>query len=217
MIILTNTGLPLEQARRLVLWIFEVHSTMVSTAAPSFVVVDLRCRIRYASAGGQGDSDLKRIIINRVRLQPDVEAFVRGLASVDRNEVPSPVRFRFLDDDRILRVVRVTGDEGTMFILSIEEDRNRSSLVRAARRHELTRRETEVLALILDGSSAGEIAEALAISEHTVQGYFKRLLYKTGARNRVSMVAGILDWDSAMRVAPSLERSRVPAEVTTAV
>src|SRR5579863_7247346 len=152
---------------------------MVSDAGPSFVVVDSRCRIKYASAGSHGDGDLNRLLINRVKLQPEVETFVRGLATPGRDEAPSPVRFRFLDDERILRVVRVVGDEGAVFILNIEEDRNRNSLIRAARRHELTRRETEVLALILDGSSAGEIADLLAISEHTVQGYFKRLLFKT--------------------------------------
>jgi DNA-binding CsgD family transcriptional regulator len=190
---------------------------VVPNAAPSFVVVDSRCRIRYASASDQGDSDLKRIIINLVMLRPDVEAFVRELAAVDRDGAASPVRFTFLDDERVLRVVRVIGDEGTVFILSIEEDRNRGSLLRAARRHELTRRETEVLGLILDGSSAGEIAEALAISEHTVQGYFKRLLYKTGARNRVSMVAGILDWNSHMRAEPSIARGHFTVEATTAV
>jgi DNA-binding CsgD family transcriptional regulator len=190
---------------------------MVSNPAPSFVVVDSRCRIKYASAGTQGDCDLSRILVNRVKLQPDVEAFVRGLAAVDRDETASPVRFNFLDDYRILRVVRVVGDEGTVFILSVEEDRNRSSLLRAARRHELTRRETEVLGLILDGSSAGEIGKALAISEHTVQGYFKRLLFKTGARNRVSMVAGILDWDPQTRAGASVAQARFAAEVTAAV
>jgi DNA-binding CsgD family transcriptional regulator len=191
---------------------------MVSNAAPSFVVVDSRCRIKYASAGGcHGEGDLKRIIVNRVKLQPAVEEFVRELVAGERDESPSPVRFRFLDDDRILRVVRVVGEEGAVFILSVEEDRNRSSLMRAARRHELTRRETEVLALILDGSSAGEIAELLAISEHTVQGYFKRLLFKTQARNRVSMVAGILDWDSQMRADPGTTRERFTAEVSAAV
>ncbi len=189
---------------------------MAFKAAPSFVVVDLHYRIRYASPGGQGVSDLKRMIVNRIQLQPDVEAFVRAFAAVNRDEVASPTRFSFLDDDRILRIVRVTGEEGTMFILSLEEDRNRSSLLRAARRHELTRRETEVLALILDGSSAGEIAQVLAISEHTVQGYFKRLLHKTGARNRVSMVAGVLDWDSEMRAQPSSVRERLP-QATRAV
>jgi DNA-binding CsgD family transcriptional regulator len=188
---------------------------MISNAAPSFVVVDSRCRIKYASAGGgHGEGDLKRIIVNRVKLQPAVEAFVRELAAGDQDA--SPVRFRFLDDDQVLRVVRVVGEEGAVFILSVEEDRNRSSLMRAARRHELTRRETEVLALILDGSSAGEIADLLAISEHTVQGYFKRLLFKTRARNRVSMVAGILDWDSQMRADAGTVRERVATEVAVA-
>jgi DNA-binding CsgD family transcriptional regulator len=190
---------------------------VVSNAAPSVVVVDSRCRIRYASEGGQGDTDLERIIINRVRLQPDVEAYVRGLAAADRVAPTSPVRFSLLDDFRILRAVRVIGDGSTMFILSIEEDRNRSSLLRAARRHELTRRETEVLGLILDGSSASEIADALAISEHTVHGYYKRLLYKTGARNRVSMVAGILDWNRPMRASTSITAGCVPAEATTVI
>jgi DNA-binding CsgD family transcriptional regulator len=190
---------------------------MVSNGAPSFVVVDSRCRIRYASAGGHGEGDLKRIIVNRVKLQPDIEAFVGGLSAADRDHPASPVRFNFLDDDRFLRVVRVVGDEGSMYILSVEEDRNRSSLLRAARRHELTRRETEVLGLILDGLNAGEIAEALAISEHTVQGYFKRLLYKTGARNRVSMVAGILDWNPQLRATRSATRGCIPAEATAAV
>lgn len=189
---------------------------MISKAAPSFVVVDSRCRIRYASENGQGDTDLERLIINRAKLQPDVEAFVRGLTGADSDEPVSPVRFNVLDDFRILRVARVTGD-GTMFILSIEEDRNRSGLMRAARRHELTRRETEVLGLILDGSSAGEIAKALAISEHTVQGYFKRLLFKTGARNRVSMVAGILDWNRQTRTSTSISEEYVSRKATALV
>lgn len=195
------------------LQILKVLSKMIFKASPSFVVVDLHCRIRYASPG----SDLKRIMINRARLQPDVEAFVGGLTAAERDEAPSPARCTFLDDDCMLRVVRVIGDEGTVFILSLEENSNRSNLTRAARRHELTRRETEVLALILDGSNAGEIAQMLAISEHTVQGYFKRLLHKTGARNRVSMVAGVLDWNSqtAANLLPASER--LPSQTRTAV
>lgn len=188
---------------------------MIFKAAPSFVVVDSHCRIRYASPCRQDESDLKHMMINRLRLQPDVEAFVRELAATKVEEPASPARCTFLDDDRILRVVRVIGEEGTVFILSLEEDSNRNNLVRAARRHELTRRETEVLALILDGSNAGEIAQMLAISEHTVQGYFKRLLHKTGARNRVSMVAGVLDWNVPARVDDSMMGAGVRVKTGT--
>jgi DNA-binding CsgD family transcriptional regulator len=160
------------------------------------VVVDARCRIRYVSLrddDSQGDLDL--ILESRSKLQPDVETFVRGLAA-ERDEDAAPVRIGVLNGDRVLRAVRVVGSDGTLFILNVEEDLNSTSLMRAARRHQLTRRETQVLSLILDGSSAGEISQMLALSEHTVQGYFKRLLFKTGARNRVSMAASIFNWDT---------------------
>ena len=176
-------------------------------SSPSFVVVDTRCRVRYVSAP---DGEFNRLVVSRVKLQDDVEAFIRKLAA-EPEEAASPVSVGLLSDNLVLRVVRVVGGEGIMFILSVEEDRNCDSLARAARRHQLTRRETEVLSLILDGSSAGEIAQMLALSEHTVQGYFKRLLFKTGARNRVSMVAGIFDWDPQMRGARSIA-SRVRAQ-----
>ena len=53
----------------------------------------------------------------------------------------------------------------------------------------------------------------LALSEHTVQGYFKRLLFKSGARNRVSMVAGMFDWETRSReIAPVTELARIQAE-----
>jgi DNA-binding CsgD family transcriptional regulator len=168
-----------------------VKSTYVGPS-PSFAIIDAQCSIRYVSAA---NGDLKLITSNSVELQPEVEAFIRALPF--ESEDWSTLRSTMLSDHRALRVVRVVGSEGTMFVLSIDNflDDHRDCLERAARRHQLTRRETEVLSLILDGSSAGEIARMLTLSEHTVQGYFKRLLFKTGARNRVSMVAGIFDWD----------------------
>jgi len=165
-------------------------------ASQTFVVVDEHGRVRYVSPDPGGENDLGRLLANAGTLQPEVEVFVRGIAE---GNSPSPVRTTFLDDDYVLRAMRLVGAQGTMFVLSVERDRNRESLARAARRHLLTRRETSVLKLILDGLSCGEIAGALGISEHTVQGYFKRLLAKTGARNRVSMVAQILNWQPAIR------------------
>ncbi len=165
-------------------------------ASPSFVVVDARCRIKYVSAGGS-DEELKRIVASPVELQPEVEAFLRdGLGG----EACSAVRTAYLSGEHVLRVARLFGEGGAMFVLTVEEDANRKSLSRAVRRYQLTRRETAVLTLILDGLNASEIGGSLTISENTVQGYFKRLLAKTGSRNRVAMVAKILDWQPHVKM-----------------
>jgi len=106
-------------------------------------------------------------------------------------------RIAFIDDSRFIRLMTLEGSAGRMFALTLEYDRRRDSLARAARRYALTKRETQVLGHILQGASTNEVAAALNLAETTVQGYFKRLLGKTQARNRAAMVAAVCDWEGA--------------------
>jgi DNA-binding CsgD family transcriptional regulator len=52
----------------------------------------------------------------------------------------------------------------------------------------LTRREREVLALLADGRTTGEVAVALSISVMTVQSHVKNVLAKLGVHSKVEAI-----------------------------
>ena len=53
----------------------------------------------------------------------------------------------------------------------------------------LTHREAEILALIAQGLTNGEIAGRLFLSNHTVKTHINRIFAKTGSRDRVAAIA----------------------------
>jgi DNA-binding CsgD family transcriptional regulator len=67
----------------------------------------------------------------------------------------------------------------------------------------LTRREIEIVRCIAEGRTAGETAETLTVSEHTVTNHLGNVYRKFGARNRVEVLKlavskGILPVDELM-------------------
>jgi DNA-binding NarL/FixJ family response regulator len=97
----------------------------------------------------------------------------------------------------VLRVSRLAGSAGSYVAVFIEHGTRREDLTGTAERYNLTRREVEVLTLILNGLSGSEIAQNLSIAETTVADYVKQLLRKTGAKNRADMLARVLGWNGS--------------------
>jgi len=58
---------------------------------------------------------------------------------------------------------------------------------RFVEKHEISKRESEVVRLICEGNSNQEISEALFISLQTVKDHTHRIFVKTGVRNRVQL------------------------------
>jgi DNA-binding CsgD family transcriptional regulator len=58
-----------------------------------------------------------------------------------------------------------------------------------AKAHDLTRRERQLVTLMLDGLATKQLAAALCISPHTVQDHLKAIFAKTGLRSRRELVS----------------------------
>jgi len=108
---------------------------------------------------------------------------------------------------KTIRLLQLASSDGPLFGLVVEGDRDDGAIARAAARYLLTRRQTEVLVLVLGGASASDIARSLVISEYTAQGYVKGLLAKTDSRNRAAMVAKVLNWKQPRPAQPRNARA----------
>ncbi|MBR1606141.1 MAG: hypothetical protein IJ664_00395 [Clostridia bacterium] len=58
--------------------------------------------------------------------------------------------------------------------------------------HDLSARERDMLRLLLEGKTNGEIAQILSISENTVKFHIRNLLQKTGCKNRNDLLAAYM-------------------------
>jgi DNA-binding CsgD family transcriptional regulator len=59
--------------------------------------------------------------------------------------------------------------------------------------YDLTARERDIVALLLDGSDTRTLSERLYLSPHTIQDHLKSIFAKTGVRTRKELVATLAD------------------------
>jgi DNA-binding CsgD family transcriptional regulator len=91
-----------------------------------------------------------------------------------------------------LHVLGLDGSLGACFGILVEPSAERDYLKRATERFALSKRESEVLSLIVAGQRGNEIARELHITPATVSDHFTSLLRKTGARSRSEMLVNVL-------------------------
>lgn len=178
----------------------EVSRDLARRSDALLIVIDERCDVVMFSSLAHDDERATALSGNR-RLTPNLLETARRL--VERCNGSGTGARMLLATSSAPWLVRIrpfetpAGVAATKrYALTVELVRRREQLADAMRRFSLTRRESEVLFEILGGASAAEIAAKLHLAEVTVQGYYKRLLQRTNARNRSAMVALVLGWET---------------------
>ena len=94
----------------------------------------------------------------------------------------------------VIKVEAPEGSSGVLTLLQPVSPLPEQRLDSFADTHQLSRREHEVMQLLLEGLTTTAIAERLSISRHTVRDHLKHLYRKTDTRSRaelVSLVSGV--------------------------
>lgn len=116
-----------------------------------------------------------------------------ALARARGYEPPPSARARLQDADGRWTVVRVAplAGEASGYVITLEAARSAELAPLLMRAWALSPREREVAALVLDGLSSEDIAQALFISVHTVRDHVKAIFGKLGVSRRQDLVAAL--------------------------
>jgi DNA-binding NarL/FixJ family response regulator len=99
--------------------------------------------------------------------------------------------FERLDARIMLRVVPLSSESADCYAVFVEHVIGRNAIERTVRQYNISRREAEVLELLVNGSTTAQIAERLCISEGTVGDHVKSLFRKTKANKRSELVSKV--------------------------
>lgn len=159
--------------------------------APATLIVD--AELRPASWTPAFREWLAELPTGPEMLPPAVyELGTRILALPNASPFPPSVRLRTLTGRwAAMEGARLEGDRGGQAVITIRSASPEEVFDLLARAYDLTRRERELVSLVLAGLATKQLAAALCISPHTVQDHLKAVFAKTGLRSRGELVSAL--------------------------
>ncbi len=110
------------------------------------------------------------------------------------------------DMDELMLALRLVMTGNTYFSRELAESLDVAEITQTAKsigksEHDLTPREQEVLLLIAEGHTMKSVGQILSISPKTAEGHNRRIMEKTGAKNRAHLMrfaigSGLVRFDS---------------------
>lgn len=176
-------GLPLGAARSR-----QMPAIMLLDGADAVVLANDRAlRLLRDMVGVNGvTADEPRIPAVLQALLPELRTRVR-----DRLDTSTVA---LLTVDLCVRACLVDGGSGRHLLLVFERVERKDAVQHNLERYALTRREREVVMLLLHGHPNRRIADQLFLTEYTVEDHMKRIFTKLGVRSRTALAAKILGW-----------------------
>jgi DNA-binding CsgD family transcriptional regulator len=183
----------------------------LSGGAPTVFIVDrVDMRVESAAQSDAEFDDLQKAFLMPIdgMLAPPLARAVRGLtANWGSSATDCPAAIAHPIPSLAVRVVPMLAGGHLRVCVLVEPIERRSLLARAAERFSLSARELDVLELLLAGESTPSVATMLSIAEPTARDHIKRLLSKTGARNRVEIASRFFGFRPRVDVARSPRRT----------
>ncbi|GAC1309230.1 MAG: hypothetical protein NVSMB21_15490 [Vulcanimicrobiaceae bacterium] len=131
------------------------------------------------------------------RWSPEIRAI--AVALIERVERGETTASAVLSAGKRMRVTPLVGLV-TTYVVSIERERYGMSAAAIAERFSLSRRESEVVELLMHGATNAEIARELGIGETTAVSHVRNVGLKLGCSKRSTMVARILGYAEPERM-----------------
>jgi DNA-binding CsgD family transcriptional regulator len=145
---------------------------------PRFFIIDRNLKVLSIAPGAGLDAIIPEAL---VRLS-------------DRGAMTEPALIP-LDGETWLRTMPLEGAWSEATVVFVEAGEVRGSLDRAAKRYALSKREVDVLRLLLDNHSNADIARELFIAECTVGDHIKSIFRKTQSTRRTELIGKLLQGD----------------------
>ncbi len=151
--------------------------------SPALYVIDDQYNIILS-----GDNDPQRRT-----LPPFVADAVRSLQERSQRQVRrDDGSLSLMDGSNIIRISPVHGGIGTYTAVYVEQFRYRDDLRKIVNKYRITRRETQILRLLIAGKTTSELSDYLAIAVSTVVQHIKTMMSKTNSRTRTELLGKVM-------------------------
>lgn len=155
-------------------------------SSPTLYVIDDGYKIVLSGNSGPNDHQLST-------LPPFVEDAVRSLQKrSERQTRKDDGSLSLLDRSTIVRISPVNGGIGMYTAVFVEQFRYRDDLAKIVKKYRITRREAQILRLLIAGKTTTELAAHLGIAISTVVHHIKTMMSKTHSRTRTELLGKVM-------------------------